>query len=142
MMRYQRTNESVRKPERKTAGAAGWDLHAHLPQIGAMVFAPGQTRRVSTGIRLEIGPSFMGLILPRSSATEVFDTKHPPIDSDYRGEVSIILHNTSGESQTVTSGQRLAQLVILPCYPCEMVEAEDLSDTARGSGAFGSTGQG
>ena len=141
MMRYMRLRPTTRKLERKSRGAAGFDLYVDLGAEGnSMRIQPHETRRIPTGIAVELGSMFCGLILPRSSSTDVFDTKHPPIDPDYRGEIHIILHNTSVSEYDVKHGERIAQLIVVPCYPNDLVESQELSATERGSGGFGSTG--
>jgi dUTP pyrophosphatase len=105
-----------------------------------IVIEPHQTVRLPTGLAFEIPPNWCGLILPRSSWTDLFDTKSPPIDSDYRGEVHIILHNTSSSEQLIIHHARCAQLIIVPALTPPLYECQELSKTGRGDGAFGSTG--
>jgi dUTP pyrophosphatase len=109
-----------------------------------VVLAPGERRLIPTGFAVEIPPGFEGQVRPRSGLA----LKHGltllnspgTIDSDYRGEVCVILCNLGQEPFEVERGLRLAQLVVAPVSSCEGVEAGELSDTARGSGGFGHTG--
>lgn len=142
MMRYKRLRETTRKLERKSDGAAGFDLYADLlEEFGDRVCIEAHsTRRIPTGIAVEIGSMFLGLVLPRSSATGMLNTLHPPIDSDYRGEIHIILHNFTNSDTWLKHGERIAQLVVVAQYPNSLVEAQELTETKRGAGGFGSTG--
>ncbi len=122
--------------------AAGADLHA-LPGED-IVIAPGKTVMVHTGISIEIPAGFAGLIYARSGLASKSGlapaNKVGVIDSDYRGEIIVALHNHSDIPAPVHGGERIAQLVITSVPKVEYTEAEDLSDTKRGSGGFGSTG--
>lgn len=129
-------------PAYGTAWAAGADLYALCE--APVVIAPGQTVLVHTGIALEIPVGFVGLIYARSGlATKrglAPANKVGVIDADYRGEIMVALYNQSGVPQTVESGERIAQLVIAPFLQATFEESEQLSDTVRGEGGFGSTG--
>jgi dUTP pyrophosphatase len=125
-------------PEYKTAGAAGLDLHS----LHDLPIYPGERTAFGTGICVEIPPGFEGQVRPRSSLTAhglVLPTG--TIDSDYRGEIKVVLINTSREVRHIHAGDRIAQLVIAPVARCEVVEVEELSSTERGAGGFGSTGR-
>ena len=123
--------------------AAGADLYACLD--APVTIAPGDTFWVSTGLSLEIPQGYAGLIYARSSMGTKRGlapaNKVGVIDSDYRGEVRVVLLNHSKEPQTIAPGERAAQLVITPVYTPGFEEAEELRDTDRGSGGFGSTGK-
>ena len=125
-------------PAHQTAGAAGLDLYAAMPWS-----LDGFTaQRVPTGIAVEIPPGHVGLIRGRSGlASRAVLVVEGTIDSDYRGELAVMMH-TLGAVYDVTAGQRIAQLVIVPCVRCEAVEASlsDLTATERGAAGFGSTG--
>lgn len=123
--------------------AAGADLYALTG--GEVVIEADQTVLIHTGIALEIPTGYAGLIYARSGiATKrglAPANKVGVIDSDYRGEIMVALHNHSGESQTVSDGERIAQMVIAPYLTVNFVESDELDDTKRGQGGFGSTGK-
>ena len=122
--------------------AAGADLYACLE--APVTIAPHETFLVPTGLSLEIPTGWAGMIHARSGMATKRDlapaNKVGVIDSDYRGEVMISLHNHGTREQTVEPGERIAQLVIMPYLTAQFFEAEELSDTVRGEGGFGSTG--
>lgn len=122
--------------------AAGADLYA-LPD-GDVVILPGETKLIRTGLAMEIPVGYAGLIYARSGlATKrglAPANKVGVIDADYRGEVMVALYNQSDAAQTVAAGERIAQLVVTPFLKVEFETADELSDTARGGGGFGSTG--
>lgn len=123
--------------------AAGADLYACLE--APVTVQPGETFWVSTGISLEIPQGYAGLIYARSSMGAKRGlapaNKVGVIDSDYRGEVRVVLLNHSKEPQTIAPGERVAQLVITPVFTPGFEEVQELNDTERGSGGFGSTGK-
>ena len=122
--------------------AAGADLRACLD--GDLTIAPGQTALIHTGLALEIPAGYAGLVYARSGlATKrglAPANKVGVIDADYRGEIMVALHNHGAEAQTVGHGERIAQLVVTPFLAVDYKEADELTDTARGAGGFGSTG--
>ena len=122
--------------------AAGADLYACLE--APVTIEPHTTYLVPTGLSFEIPAGWAGMIHARSGlATKRHlapANKVGVIDSDYRGEVMVSLHNHSTEPQTVESGERIAQMVIMPYLAARFFEADELSDTVRGAGGFGSTG--
>lgn len=122
--------------------AAGADLRACLD--GDLTIAPGQTALIHTGLALEIPAGYAGLVYARSGLASKRGlapaNKVGVIDADYRGEVMVALHNHGAESQTVGHGERIAQLVVTPFLAVDYEEADELTDTARGAGGFGSTG--
>lgn len=122
--------------------AAGADLYACIEND--VVVNPYQTVMIPTGIALELPVGYAGLIYARSGlATKkglAPANKVGVVDCDYRGEVKVSLHNHSEVAQTVAVGERVAQLVITPYITAEFVTVDELSDTARGAGGFGSTG--
>ena len=130
-------------PAYGTAEAAGADLTACLE--APVTIEPGQTAFIPTGIALEVPTGCAGLVYARSGMACKQDlapaNKVGVIDSDYRGEFLIALHNHGGETRTVHHGDRVAQLVVTPILrPC-YVEGESLDETLRGAGGFGSTGK-
>ena len=123
--------------------AAGADLYACLEE--AVEIKPGQTVFIPTGLAMALPRGYVGLIYARSGMACKQDlapaNKVGVIDSDYRGEFLIALHNHGGETRTVRHGDRVAQLVVTPILrPC-YVEGEILDETLRGTGGFGSTGK-
>jgi dUTP pyrophosphatase len=128
-------------PRYETDGAAGLDLRADE----AFTLAPGERRVVPTGLALEIPPGHEGQVRPRSglAARHGVALVNAPgtIDSDYRGEVKVILVNLGQTPVAFARGDRIAQLVVAPVTRAEIALVDDLSDTGRGSGGFGSTGQ-
>ena len=131
-------------PHRGSASAAGYDLKACLEEEELLIW-PHQTVKISTGIRLAIPEHYCGLILPRSGlATRAgLRPANTPglIDSDYRGDVIVALHNDSKEVQKVKKGDRIAQLVIIPFMEINFHPTDELDDTERGEGGFGSSGK-
>ncbi len=129
-------------PRRASAGSAGSDLFAAVD--GPLRLEPGERCRVPTGLVLEIPRGFEGQVRPRSGlalAAGVTVANSPgTVDSDYRGEVGVLLVNLGREPFTVQPGDRIAQLVIARVEEVEWLEAESLSDSERGSGGFGSSG--
>lgn len=127
-------------PKRATDGAGGLDLASCM----GFDLGPGESRLVPTCLIVAIPKGWVGLIWPRSGldAKHGITTRAGVVDSDYRGEVKVLLHNTSDKPHRVLSGERIAQLVVVPCLT-EVVGVSDLGDmrTARGAGGFGSTGR-
>ncbi len=122
--------------------SAGADLYAVAD--GEIVIEAGETKLVKTGLAMEIPQGFAGLIYARSGLASKKGlapaNKVGVVDADYRGEIMVALHNHSAQTQTVAAGERIAQLVVAPFLKGEFVEQAELSDTARGEGGFGSTG--
>ena len=129
-------------PTYGSAFAAGADLYACLD--APVTIQPHETVLVPTGLSFEIPVGWAGMIHARSGlATKRHlapANKVGVIDSDYRGEVMVSLHNHSNQPQTVEPEERIAQMVIMPYLAAEFFEADELSDTVRGTGGFGSTG--
>jgi dUTP pyrophosphatase len=128
-------------PAYQTAGSAGCDVHSAKD----VEIQPGQKALVPTGLKLEIPEGFECQIRPRSSlalkhGVVVFNTPST-IDADYRGEISVLLINTSTVPFSIKKGDRIAQLVFAPVTVASFVEVKELSDTARGAGGWGSTGR-
>lgn len=123
--------------------AAGADLYACLEQ--PVDILPGQTKFIPTGLAMEIPAGYAGLIYARSGLACKQDlapaNKVGVVDSDYRGEFMIALHNHGSIARTVNHGDRVAQLVVTPVLIPQYIEAEELTDTDRGVGGFGSTGK-
>lgn len=129
-------------PSYQTPGSAGLDLCAALPE--AIRLEPRERRLIPTGLVLEIPPGFEGQVRPRSGLAlkHGISIVNSPgtIDSDFRGEVGIVLINHGSEPFVVEPLSRIAQIVITPVVQVELVEAESLTETSRGAGGYGSTG--
>lgn len=130
-------------PAYETAGAAGLDLRAALPE-GPLRLEPGERLLVPTGLVLELPVGTEGQVRPRSGlalrhGVTLLNTPGT-IDADYRGEVKVILINHGQRVFTVEHGDRIAQLVVAAVLQAEIVEVAELSETTRGAGGFGSTG--
>lgn len=123
--------------------AAGADLYACLD--ADVTIAPGQTAFIPTGLAMELPRGFAGLIYARSGLAckrgLAPANKVGVVDSDYRGEFMVALHNHGTEPQTVSAGERIAQLVVTPVLIQEYIDVERLCETSRGTGGFGSTGK-
>ena len=130
-------------PTYGTAFSAGADLYACLEV--PVTIAPGETKKIPTGLSMEIPIGCAGLIYARSGLGTKQGlapaNKVGVVDSDYRGEFMVFLHNHSAETRTVSHGDRVAQLVVTPVYTPGFEETDELTDTARGAGGFGSTGK-
>lgn len=130
-------------PTYGTAEAAGADLYACLEED--VVIAPGQSAFIPTGLAMEIPKGYAGLIYARSGLACKHGlapaNKVGVVDSDYRGEFMIVLHNHGLSPQTISHGERIAQLVITPVLTPPFVQVDELTDTERATGGFGSTGK-
>jgi dUTP pyrophosphatase len=138
-----RLSETAKLPERGSAYAAGYDLFADLQE--EVVIKPHETYMINTGVAMEIPEGYWGGVFARSglSAKEGLRPANcvGVVDADYRGPVCVALHNDGEVSRTVVPGQKVAQLVVVPFLAVEFDEVEELSDTVRGAGGFGSTGK-
>lgn len=136
----------ARAPTRATPGAAGMDLYAYLPDGARAVIQPGDSVRVDTGLHLALPPGYEGQIRPRSGLAwnHGLTVLNSPgtIDSDYRGEVRVILINHGTRDVIINHGDRIAQLVVCPAPAVALTAADALPPTQRGAGGFGSTGTG
>lgn len=134
----------VAAPAYQSPGAAGLDLSAAVEE--PIVLTPGERRLIPTGYAVAIPPGFEGQVRPRSGLAlrHGVTVLNAPgtIDSDFRGELRVLLVNHGSEAFVVKRGDRIAQLVICPVAEAELVEVEELSGTARGDGGYGSTGVG
>jgi len=141
-VRFKRLNDLAKIPTRGSKFSAGYDLYAatdHDIQI-----PPHSTVMIGTGLAMEIPTGWFGAVFPRSGIATKRGLRPancvPVIDCDYRGEWLIPLHNDSNETMTVQAGERIAQLVILPYQDIDFKEVDELHNTDRGTGGFGSTG--
>lgn len=142
-IRVKKLRDNAIMPTYGTDGAAGADLYACLDQV--VTIEPGKTVFIPTGLAMEIPHGYAGLIYARSGLAckrgLAPANKVGVIDSDYRGEFIVALHNHGDETQTVSHGERIAQLVITPVVTPVYLETDALSDTERAAGGFGSTGK-
>ena len=142
-VKVKKLDERAVLPTYGSVFSAGADLYAVCDED--VVIAPNETKFIHTGLAMEIPEGFAGLIYARSGLAckrgLAPANKVGVVDADYRGEVMVALHNHSTQAQTVTTGERIAQLVIAPFLKAEFDEADELCDTARGAGGFGSTGK-
>lgn len=133
-------------PKYAKPGDAGMDLHCMIPREGySITIIPGERRDFQTGLQAEIPPGYEGQIRPRSgwSLKDGISVINSPgtIDQSFRGEIRVLLINHGSHEVTVYNGDRIAQLVISPVASAEIVEAEELSTTERGTDGLGSTGK-
>lgn len=141
-VKYIKLNEKAITPSYGTPYAAGADLYACMG--GEVEIKAGETVMIHTGIAVQIPNGLVGLVYARSGiATKrglAPANKVGVIDSDYRGEIMVSIHNHSAETQHIADGERVAQLVLAPYITADFELAEALEETERGSGGFGSTG--
>lgn len=135
----QLTHGAARLPARGSSCAAGYDLYA----VESVVIPAGERRILPTGVHMQIPDGYYGRIADRSglAARSGIHTMAGVIDSDYRGEVRVILLNTSNEPVLMSTGDRIAQLILTPYVSPPIVQVGTLDTTARGTGGFGSTGR-
>ena len=142
-MNIKKLNERAVTPTYGSAYSAGADLYAC--EGGDVTVAPGETRLIHTGIAMEIPEGLVGLVYARSGLASKRGlapaNKVGVIDSDYRGEIMVALHNHGNLPQTVADGERIAQIVFTPYMSADFQVVDELSDTVRGEGGFGSTGR-
>ena len=134
--------DGIEAPSLASAGSAGLDVRAAVSQ--AVVVAPGERRRIPTGFSFELPEGWEAQVRPRSGlASEGLTLTNSPgtIDSDYRGEVMVLVVNLGDAPIEIRRGDRIAQLVLAPVPRVTVVELDSLSETERGGGGFGSTGR-
>lgn len=144
MVEIKRLRPDAKLPLRGSDCAAGCDLYACLDGDGELTIPPHHTAMISTGIAVALPEGTFGAVFARSGLA-MREGLRPAncvgvVDSDYRGECMVALHNDSERNRTIRTGERIAQLVLLPYLPIEFSEVESLPETARGTGGFGSTG--
>ncbi len=130
-------------PTRGSEKAAGYDLYACIEE--PLVIYPNTNVKIGTGLAIAVPEGYFGAVFARSGLAAKQNLRPANCvgvcDADYRGEYIIALHNDGNEPRTVNPGDRIAQLVVLPFLPVEFTEVEQLDETARGAGGFGSTGK-
>jgi len=129
-------------PTRATPGSAGFDLKASFPSQPSITLRPGERSLISAGIKIAINPGYYGRIAPRSGLAIRYgiDVLAGVIDSDYRGEVGVMLVNHGNQDFIINDKDRIAQLIIEKIYEGELGVVNSLSETQRGEGGFGSSG--
>jgi dUTP pyrophosphatase len=141
-VRFKRLRASAILPRYMTAGAAGMDLSSAAD--GPVTLEPGGRAGIPTGWAIELPAGSEGQVRPRSGLAAKYGISIPnapgTIDSDYRGELVVLLVNLGREPQVIKPGDRIAQLVVAPVVQAQVEEVDALSDTARGQGGFGHTG--
>ena len=142
-VKIKRNKSNARMPERGSDAAAGYDVFACLDW--ELQIPPHQTIKIDTGLSMEIPTGYWAGVFARSGLATKEGLRPANcvgvIDSDYRGSVIVALHNDSEEVRTIIPGEKIGQLILLPCYEWSIEEVNELSDTERGSGGFGSTGK-
>lgn len=142
LLPVQKLRPEARIPTQGSARAAGCDLYACLD--APVTVAPGETVLIGTGLAIAVPEGCFAAIFARSGLATKRGLRPANcvgvIDSDYRGEYRVPLHNDSAAPQTVAPGDRIAQLIVLPCFSLEFELREALDETERGAGGFGSTG--
>jgi dUTP pyrophosphatase len=136
--------EGLPSPSYASEGAAGLDLYAALPAGQKLVLEPGARDLIPTGIEIALPAGYEAQVRPRSglAVKQGVTVLNAPgtIDSDYRGEVKVLLINHGGQPFDILRGMRIAQLVVAPVARATLIEVDELDETARGAGGFGSTG--
>ncbi len=136
-------NPNAVLPKYGTEFSAGADLYAL--NDSNVEFMPHETKFVHTGLAMEIPEGYAGLVYARSGLASKRGlapaNKVGVVDSDYRGEIMVALHNHSDQKQVIEAGERIAQLVVAPFLKVDFEETDELTDTVRGTGGFGSTGK-
>lgn len=142
-IKVKKLNPGATVPTMGSKFAAGADLYS--AEDADVVIEPGETKFIGTGLAMEIPEGYVGLVYARSGLAckrgLAPANKVGVVDSDYRGEIKVALHNHGKEAQTVEKGERIAQMVIAPYLSVNYEEADALSETERGEGGFGSTGR-
>ena len=137
--------EGLALPAYETAGSAGMDLRAALGEGETVVLEPGQRKLIPTGLKIALEPGYEAQVRPRSGLALKHGISAPnspgTIDSDYRGEVGVILINLGELPFEIKRGDRIAQMVIARYEQAQMIKVEAVDETARGAGGFGSTGR-
>lgn len=144
IVNIKKLDENAVVPKRGSDYAAGYDLFAHI-DMDELAITPHTTVKVGTGVAMEIPEGYFGAIYARSGLATKKGIRPANavgiVDSDYRGELFVALHNDTDEYQTISNGERIAQIVITPFLPVQFNEVDELSTTERGAGGFGSTGE-
>lgn len=141
-IKVKKLNKLAKLPSRGSAAAAGYDLYAATDKETSI--PPHMTAMIGTGLAFELLDGTFGAIFARSGLASKKGLRPANcvgvVDSDYRGEVKVALHNDSDHFMTIEAGERIAQMILMPYLPMNFVEVDELSEAARGTNGFGSTG--
>ena len=141
-LRIKKLRDNAQMPTYGSEYAAGADMYAAIDE--AVTIQPNETKFIPTGLAFEIPEGYAGFIYARSGLAckkgLAPANKVGVVDADYRGEVMVALHNHGTEAQTVEAGERIAQMIIAPFVAVNYIFSDELDDTVRGAGGFGSTG--
>lgn len=144
LISVKKLKESAHLPTHGSEYSAGYDLYACL-DTEEITIKPHTTEKIGTGLAIAVPDGYFGAIFARSGIAAKKGLRPANCvgvaDSDYRGEYIVALHNDTDTPQTIENGERIAQLVIMPFLKADFVEADELDDTERGAGGFGSTGK-
>lgn len=142
-LRIKKLRDNAQMPTYGSEYAAGADMYAAIDE--AVTIEPNETKFIPTGLAFEIPEGYAGFIYARSGLAckkgLAPANKVGVVDADYRGEVMVALHNHGKEAQTVEAGERIAQMIIAPFITANFIFSDELDDTVRGAGGFGSTGR-
>lgn len=142
-IKIKKLTDTAKTPTRGSEHAAGYDMYADVKED--VQIKPHATVKIGTGLTMEIPDGYFGAIFARSGLAAKEGLRPANCvgvcDSDYRGEYIVAIHNDSEETRTITAGERIAQLVVMPYLPVTFDEVTELTDTNRGEGGFGSTGK-
>ena len=132
-------------PTRGSAEAAGYDLYARLKENETLQILPHETTKIGTGIAIECPKGYFAGIFARSGLATKQGLRPANcvgvVDSDYRGEIIVAIHNDSDEIRYIENGDRIAQMILIPYIPMTFIETDELSESGRGQDGFGSTGK-
>jgi dUTP pyrophosphatase len=142
-IKIKRLTDTATIPTRESSSAAGYDLYADIAE--PVTVKPHETAKINTGIAMEIPEGYFGGIAARSGLASKEGLRpancYGIVDSDYRGQIIVAIHNDSEEARVVTPQERIGQIIIQPYLNVSFCEVDELSETARGAGGFGSTGK-
>ena len=142
-IKIKRLSDTAKIPTRESSCAAGYDLYADIPED--ITINPHETMKINTGVAMEIPEGYFGGIAARSGLATKEGLRpancYGVVDSDYRGQIIVALHNDSDVERVVTPQERIGQIIIQPYLNVTFCEVDDLTETERGSNGFGSTGK-
>lgn len=142
-IKIKRLSDTAKIPTRESCCAAGYDLYADIPED--ITINPHETMKINTGVAMEIPEGYFGGIAARSGLATKEGLRpancYGIVDSDYRGQIIVALHNDSDVERVVTPQERIGQIIIQPYLNVTFCEVDDLTETERGSNGFGSTGK-
>lgn len=145
VVKVKKLREDSKMLKKATDGSACYDVYASLDTLDSIMIREGQSVKIGIGLALEIEPGWCALIFARSGMASKYrlapSNKVAVIDSDFRGEIMVDLFNEGQIPQFVHHGDRIAQIMFVPVHEAQFLEVDELSDTERGTGGFGSTGK-